>query len=66
MELAKFMFKLNNQSLPENFHYFSVSVSAIYKYDTKINQKDKKFISRERTTFVSKNLNDKYVKIWNN
>ena len=32
MELAKFMFKLKNQLLPENFTSFFVSVSAIHKY----------------------------------
>ena len=29
MELAKFIFKLKNQLLPENFNSFFVSVSAI-------------------------------------
>ena len=61
MELAKFIFKLKNQLLPENFNSFFVSVSAIHKYNTRINQIDKRFLSRERTTvyLVSKNLNIK-------
>ena len=38
MEPAKFMFKLINQLLPENFNSFFISVSAIHKYNTRINQ----------------------------
>ena len=48
MELAKFMFKLKNQLLPENFNSFFVSISAIHKYSTRINQSDNKFLPRER------------------
>ena len=65
MELAKFMFKLKNQLLPENLNSFFVSVSAIHKYNTRINQSDK-FLPRERTIFGQQKLEYKGVKIWNN
>ena len=63
MELAKFMFKLKNQLLPENFNSFFVSVSAIHKYNTRINQSDNKFLPRERTLFGQQKLEYKGVKI---
>ena len=66
MELAKFMFKLKNQLLPENFNPLFVSVSAIHKYNTRINQSDNKFLPRERTLFGQQKLEYKGVKIWNN
>ena len=66
MELAKFMFKLKNQLLPENLNYFFVSVSAIHKYNTRINQNDNKFLPREGTIFGQQKLEYKDVKIWNN
>ena len=66
MELAKFMFKLKNQLLPENFNSFFVSVSAIHKYNIRINQSDSKFLPRERTLFGQQKLEYKGVKIWNN
>ena len=66
MELAKFMFKLKNQLLPENFNPLFVSVSAIHKYNIRINQSDNKFLPRERTLFGQQKLEYKGVKIWNN
>ena len=66
MKLAKFMFKLENQLSPENFNSFSVSVSAIHKYNTRINQSDNKFLPKERTIFGQQKLEYKGVKIWNN
>ena len=66
MELAKFMFKLKNQLLPENFNSFFVSVSAIHKYNIRKNQNDNKFLPRERTIFGQQKLEYKGVKIWNN
>ena len=66
MELAKFMFKLKNQLLPENFNPLFVSVSAIHKYNTRINQSDNKFLPRERTLLGQQKLEYKGVKIWNN
>ena len=56
MELAKLMFKLKNQLLPENFNSFFVSFSAIYKYNTRINQSDSKFLPRERAIFGQQKL----------
>ena len=49
MELTKFMFKLKNQILSDIINSSFVSVSAIYKYNTRLNQNDYKFLSRERT-----------------
>ena len=66
MELAKFLFRLKNQLLPENFNSFFVSVSAIYKHNTRINQSDNNFLLRERTIFGQKKFEYKGVKIWNN
>ena len=66
MELAKFMFKLKNQLLPKNFNSVFVSVSAIHKYNTRINQSDNKFLPRERTIFGQQKFECKGVKIWNN
>ena len=56
MELAKFIFKLKNQLLPENFNSFFVSVSAVHKYNTRINQSDNNFLPRERTIFGQQKL----------
>ena len=56
MELAKLMFKLKKQLFPENFNFFFVSVSAIHKYNTRINQSDK-FYREKELYLVSKNLN---------
>ena len=53
MELAKFMFKIKNQLLQENFNSFFVSVSVIHKYNTRINQCENKYSSRKRTFFWS-------------
>ena len=66
MELAKSMFKLENQLLPENFNSFFVSVFAIHKYNTRINQSENKFLPRERIIFGPQKLEYKGVKIWNN
>ena len=60
------MFKLKNQLLPENFNSFFVSVSAIHKYNIRINQSENKFLPRERTIFGQQKLEYKGVKIWNN
>ena len=65
IELAKFMFKPKNQLLPENINSFFVSVSAIHKYNTWINQSDNKFLPSERTIFGQQKLEYKGVKIWN-
>ena len=66
MELAKFMFKLKNQLLPENFNSFFVSLSAIHKYNTRIDQIDNTFLPREKTMFGQQKLEYEEVKIWNN
>ena len=66
IELAKFMFKLKNRLLLENFNSFFVCVSAIHKYNIRINQSDNKFLPRERTIFGQQKLEYKGVKIWNN
>ena len=63
---GKFMFKLKNQLLPENFNSFFVNVSAIHKYNTRINQSDNLLLPRERTLFGQQKLKYKGVKIWNN
>ena len=63
MELAKFMFTFKNQLLPENFNFFFVSVSAIHKFNTRINQSDNKFLPRERTIFDQQKPKYKSVKI---
>ena len=63
---AKFIFRLINRLLPENFNPFFVSVSIIRKYDTRINQSDNKFLPRERTIFGQQKLEYNGVKIWNN
>ena len=62
MGLAKLMFKLKNQLLPENFNSFFISAFAIHKYNTRINQSDDKFFPRERITFGQQKLEYKSVK----
>ena len=63
MELAKFIFKLKNQLLPENCNSLFVCVSAIHKYNTRINQSDNKVFTKQRTTLGQQKLEDKDVKI---
>ena len=66
MEVAKFLFKLKNQLLPENFNSFFVSVSATHIYNTRINQSDNKFLPKTSNIFGQQKLKYKGVKIWNN
>ena len=65
LEVGKFMYKFNNDLLPENFKDYFKYVSTIHTHNTRTASNMCLYPIRARTNFQKNTLKYKGVEVWN-
>ena len=64
MEMAKFMFKFNNQMLPSSFNNYFIELDKIHNYNTRQKSRNEFYQTYVRTEMGSKMLHHVCLNVW--
>ena len=66
LEIAKFMYKYTNNTLPSNFHHYFTYLASNYSHNTRLKSSSRLFLPRTAKMIGHRALLFSGVKIWPN